>query len=569
MLKNFKNIKKLAIDFETNDIDGDFKTDIELFSLAGRNKKGKLISESFKKSKLKNLTEILEGKIIIAHNVKFELTVLMNNKLLPKKYEIEDTLIMAHLLNSTMQKDLKSLRVKLLGRKERDKYKDVDKSDMKVFMEYNRLDSEDCFLIYEKLYPLIPKYELETVYELEKKVVYPIIEMERTGVLIDEGLRKEQEKFLLGELEKIQKKVDYISGMDINLNSSKQLQVLLYQILKVKPQEGWKSKTGYSTAVGVLETINEKFLHSKSKLGKTTHETVDMILTSRKYNKLISAFVGENVKSRIRNSRIFSNFNSLGTVTGRFSSSKPNLQQIPKSPFDKDRPIKTHIRSLFIAPKGWKILTADYSQIELVLMAELSQDKLLKQAFLDGVDLHRQTADLVGATDRSLGKTLNFAVGYGISPMGFSRNTGISERDAAQYIDMFFKKYTGVADLIEKTHSYALSKGMIKTITGRRRLFIVKNKSDYGTVKRASFNTLVQGSAADLMKLALILMYKKLNKRYSRMVMTVHDEVSVYLKDEYVEEGYHIIKYSMENALKLSIPTRASIGISDRWSKNK
>ena len=269
---------------------------------------------------------------------------------------------------------------------------------------------------------------------------------------------------------------------------------------------------------------------------------------------------------------MYGNFNATGTVTGRFSCNDPNLQQIPRAEYVKGD-LDTHIRSLFVAPEGQVMLTADYTQIELVLMAEFSRDTLMSNALINGDDLHQQTADLCNTT-RPNGKTLNFAVGYGVSPKGYSVQSGLPIPTASEHIDAFFKRYSGLKRCIDRVHDFTRQNGYIRTMVGRKRRFPQLaspsiEKWALGRIDRASFNTLIQGSAADLIKMAIVQIYKQLDHKKCRLCMTVHDEVSAFADKDYAEEAYHIIKYEMENVINTVIPIRAPVNIGKRWSENK
>lgn len=260
-----------------------------------------------------------------------------------------------------------------------------------------------------------------------------------------------------------------------------------------------------------------------------------------------------------------------GGFVNHNSASNPNLQQVPAESFIKGD-MDTHIRSLFIAPEGQVFLTADYSQIELVLMAELSNDTRMIRAFLNGEDLHQQTADLIGCS-RVEGKILNFAVGYGMGPQGFSDRTGMSTEKAKEYIQTFFNNYSGVSRKINEIRKRVRDQGFIRTLSGRKRRFdAMLDRDDIASEKaidRISYNSLIQGSSADLMKIAMIRIYRNIDHKRAQFIMTVHDEISLYADRDYMEDAYHIVKYEMESALKMTVPLKADVALGQRWSDNK
>ena len=567
-LRDFESADTIALDFETSESEGDFRTEVDLVGLAMK-KKSKTISASFEADKLPEIYKLLQNKRIVAHNVKFELEVLHNNNFDVTQLKFEDSMIQAHLLDENAPKDLKSLRVSVLGKEKRAGWSEINRLDRKEYMKYNREDAEDSLELYEKQKKFITDEKLDTVYLIEIGTVLPIVEMETTGCVIDLALREKQEKMLKGFLKDLQVQIDIGAGKPMNLNSPAQLQELFFVILGIPPRDTWKTKTGYSTGIEVLDKL--EFLYNRPGEDKNIYEIVKSIKECRKYNKVLSAFVGEAMLSKLKNGRVYGNFHAQGTSTGRFAASNPNLQQVPAEPFIKGD-MDTHIRSLFIAPEGQVFLTADYSQIELVLMAELSKDSRMTQAFLDGEDLHQKTADSIGCS-RMEGKILNFAVGYGMGPQGFADRTGMDQEKAKAYIQNFFDTYSGISRKINEIRKRARDQGFIRTISGRKRRFTeMLDRGDIASdkaVDRLSFNSLIQGSCADLMKIAMIRIYRNIDHKRAKFIMTVHDEISFYADEDYMEDAYHIVKFEMESALKTVIPFKADVALGRRWSDNK
>jgi DNA polymerase-1 len=571
-LSDFQNYDTVALDFET-DIEEDVAGyDVVIFSLCAR-EGSRLKAHSFDGSKAKHLKSFLKGKKVVCHNAIFELKVLESLGVDIHTVNYEDTMVLGHLLDESRRKGLKWLRKLVLGKPDRATYDEVNKDNMREFKAYNKDDAIDTMELYEKFTPQIPKEGLETVYALEKGVLLPIIEMENTGCLLDLDLREKQEIMLQEFLEEIQVFVDMAAGKQVNLNSTKQLAELYYKILKVNPKEDWATQTGYSTKEAVLQEIQGIYGKRKDKASERIVTVTKKILEARKYNKLLSSFVGETVLENLdEDTRLHGSFDNLGTVTGRFSCRAPNLQQIPKSPFVKDD-LETHVRSLFIAPPGRVMVTADYSQIELRMMAEFSRDRPMVDAFLNEDDIHQMTADYIGCS-RNDGKMLNFAVCYGIGPQGFSDVTGLPIDKASQYLQSWFSMHPGLSQNMVDIRRMTRQLGYVRTMSGRKRRFPELGeprlaKWQLGSIDRKSYNTYIQGSSADLMKLALIRIYRALDHKRAQLIMTVHDEISAEVDEDYMEDAYHIIKYEMEHAIKTFIPIEADVKIGRRWSENK
>lgn len=566
-IKEFESLNIIAVDFETVPS----TKEVELFSLAGYKEGKQLIAESYTPDFIPQMLDIVKNKTLVFHHAVFELEVFDKLGLDKHSIKFEDTMIMSYLLDESLPKKLKELRKIILGKSERDDYKSVNKNDLETFREYNKEDAVDTLELFAKFYPRIINEDLTTVYDLEKKTVYTVIEMENTGCKINTDLLMKQNGVLEGLMKDIEKKVHYVAGKYISLTATRDKAHLLYDIFKVNPKDKWRTKTGVSTSTDVLEEIDTLTKNRRGKEYKKLNEVVNLLLDYSRYFKLSSSFIGPSIYDKLVNGRIFSHFDALGTKTGRFSSSGINLQQIPSNPFIEGD-MDTHARSLFIAEEGKVLLTADYSQIELRIMADRSQDKNLLYAYNNGLDLHQQTADLVGC-DRSGGKTLNFAIGYGQGPSSLSSKLGVSYNEAANLVMNYFRSYMQLYNHINDIQKKVISNGYIKTMSGRTRRFHneLKNADEYtlSSVKRKGFNTYIQGSAADLMKLAMVLMYSNLDHSRAKIIMTVHDEITIETDIDYMEEAYHIMRYCMENALELSIPLVAEAHLGYRWSDNK
>ena len=304
-LKDFESADTVALDFETSESDGDFRTEVDLIGLAMK-KKNTTVSASFEADRLPEIYKLLKNKRIVSHNVKFELEVLHNNNFDITQLRIEDSMIQAHLLDENAPKDLKSLRVRVLKKERRSGWADINRLNREEYMNYNRADAEDCLELYEKQHKSIIEERLGTVYLIEMATVLPVIEMEMTGCVIDLPLREKQDKMLRKFLHDLQIQIDTGAGKPMNLNSPGQLQELFFVILGIPPRDTWKIKTGYSTGVDVLDKLES--LYAQPGEDKNIYEIIKAIRGFRKYNKVLSAFVGEAMLSKLKNGRIYSTF---------------------------------------------------------------------------------------------------------------------------------------------------------------------------------------------------------------------------------------------------------------------
>ena len=386
--------------------------------------------------------------------------------------------------------------------------------------------------------------------------------MEEAGIRIEPGVFSE----LSGELERrireIEEKAARIAGTDFNINSPKQLAFLLFEKLGLPPVK--KTKTGYSTDVEVLEQL------------KNAHAIPALVLEYRGLAKIKSTYV-DVLPGMVdpRDGRIHTTFNQTQAATGRLSSSDPNLQNIP---------IRTdlgrRIRSGFVADPGCLFVGADYSQVELRLLAHLSGDRDLSRGFLEGEDIHAATARGVfgvppsGVTPelRRRAKVINFGILYGMSPFGLSRELGIGGKEAKEYIDQYFNRYPGVRDYIEREKKAAAKDGYVKTILGRRRYLRdinSRNKVLRDAAERMAINAPIQGSAADIIKLAMIRIDREFGERgmRARLVLQVHDELIVEGPDREADEAARIVREAMEGAVSLSVPLTVAVSRGKNWGE--
>ena len=411
--------------------------------------------------------------------------------------------------------------------------------------------------------PLLHEQGLDRLFEeIEMPLVPVLAEMEEAGIKLDVEALKGFSAELESQLSVMVRTIQALAGTEFNLNSPKQLAEVLFDKLGLKPIK--KTKTGYSTNEEVLQQL------------ALQHQLPAEILNYRQLTKLKSTYV--DALPRMVNPathRLHTSLNQTGAATGRLSSSEPNLQNIPI----KDE-LGRRVRRAFIAEKGCRLLSADYNQVELRILAHLSQDKNLLSAFQRGEDVHTTTAvqifglapDLITPEMRRTAKTVNFGIIYGISPFGLSSTLGITQSEAKQYIDRYLDLYSGVRQFMEKTLAEAKERGYVTTILSRRRPIpelANANPAVRGLGERAAINTPIQGSAADLIKKAMIHIARRLKAegRRSRMLLQIHDELIFEVPENEIETIKRLVREEMEGAMSLAVPLKVDIGIGANWSE--
>ena len=401
---------------------------------------------------------------------------------------------------------------------------------------------------------------LELFNNIDMPTVQVLANMQWNGMYADE---KELEKFgeTLKEQLDIKTKIIYeMAGEEFNINSTKQLGEILFEKMGLPVTK--KTKNGYSTDVDSLEKIKDK------------HPIIEQILDYRQYMKLNSTYV-EGLKPYIntKTKRIHSFFHQTITATGRISSTEPNLQNIPTR-FELGK----QVRKIFKPAEGKIYIDADYSQIELRVLAHMSGDKHMIEAFNEGQDIHKQAAskvfnvpiDEVTKEQRSSAKAVNFGIVYGISEFGLGEQLGIPRKVAKQYIEDYLTQYIGIKDYMESIKEEAKKNGYVQTLFNRRRYIPELNSNNYMVRQfglRAAMNTPIQGTAADIMKLAMINVYNELKNRKleSKIVLQVHDEMMLEVPIEEAQEVKQIVKEKMENVIKLKVPLIADVSEADNW----
>ena len=384
--------------------------------------------------------------------------------------------------------------------------------------------------------------------------------MQWNGMKVDEKELSDFGKELTKKLETITKIIYEMAGEEFNINSTKQLGVILFEKMKLPVIK--KTKSGYSTDVDVLEKL------------KKEDPIIEQILEYRQLMKLNSTYV-EGLKPYInkKTKRIHSFFHQTITATGRISSTEPNLQNIPTR-FELGK----RVRKVFKPEEGKVYLDADYSQIELRVLASISEDTHMIEAFKEGQDIHKQAASKVFKTpieevtkeQRSNAKAVNFGIVYGISDFGLGEQLSIGRKKAKQYIEEYLEQYSGIKNFMEEITEQAKEQGYVETLFKRRR-YIPELKSKNYMVRqfgsRVAMNTPIQGTAADIMKIAMIKVYKEITKRNlkSKIVLQVHDEMMLEVPTGEIEEVKEIMKNSMETATILKVPLIAEISEANNW----
>ncbi len=418
--------------------------------------------------------------------------------------------------------------------------------------------------LHQALWPRLESIErLRQVYQdIEIPLVGVLARMERTGVLIDAKELDRQSKVLDERMQTIQSKAHELAGEDFNLESTKQLREILFDKLGLPAQ--------VKTPKGVPST-NEEALESIAH----EHELPALILEYRSCAKLRSTYTGK-LPEMINpdTGRVHTNYHQAVAATGRLSSSHPNLQNIPVRTEAGRR-----IREAFIAPDGWRILAADYSQIELRIMAHLSGDERLLDAFAHNADIHSATAaevfglsvDKVDREQRRAAKAINFGLMYGMSAWGLARNLGVTRKEAQDYIDRYFERYPGVRAFMERTRLRARQLGHVETLYGRR-LYLneigARNQARRAGAERAAINAPMQGTAADIIKRAMLAVDDWLSERDdARMLMQVHDELVFEVREDAVESVRENVSTLMRGAAELSVPLVVDIGVGDNWEQ--
>ncbi len=506
----------------------------------------------------------------VCQNGKFDIAILRTQGIEVNNFYF-DTMIASYVLDPDQKHGMDDLAQKylhykpialseLIGiKKDPSKIFDVNINELS---QYSAEDADITFQLYKILSKEIEQNNLSQLcYDVEFPLVQVLEDMERTGIRIDKANLNSLSKDLQILMDEYTRNIYNLAGENFNINSPQQLQKILYNKLKLNASK--KTKTGFSTSASALEEL------------KGQHQIIDLILDYRTVAKLKSTYTDSLPKLiNPRTNKIHTSFNQTGTSTGRLSSNDPNLQNIPiRTDLGKE------IRKAFIpSNKDYVILSADYSQIELRILASVSNDENLIAAFKRGEDIHRTTASLVfkvkpeevNADMRRKAKEVNFGILYGIGPYGLKIRLGINQAEAKNIIDNYFNTFNKVKSYIDSSKQLAKEKGYAETLLGRRRFLKNINSSNSAVrqfEERAAINMPIQGTAADMIKIAMNKIFSELTKRKlkTKMVLQVHDELLFDTHKDEVDEIKSLVKKIMENALPLNVPILVDVGIGDNW----
>jgi DNA polymerase-1 len=580
ILEQAKKQKLLAMDFETDSLDAWNSRPIGV-SLALKPKEAYYVpvashdingkgSEYNDPGKVRSMLVPLlaDGEMTIAaHNAKFDYKVSRGWGIERWRCKIWDTMVAAWLFdperNNYSLDSLASYTFDCTPIRYADivpKDSTFDVVSLETATRYSGEDADFCLRLKYYLEPVLKKTESLLLFENLEMPLLPILaEMEGEGIKIEGASLTSYGKDLAVELDQIQGETWKTVGHEFNLASPKQVQEVLFTERKLTP--GKKTKTGYSTDVAVLEELARE------------DPVPAMILRHRTLSKLKSTYVDTLADMTDGEGRLHTNFVQTGTATGRLSSREPNLQNIPIRTEEGRR-----IREAFVSKPGCVLISADYSQIELVILAHLSGDENLISAFKEDKDVHARTAALIFGIDESqvksdqrrMAKTINFGVMYGMSAFRLANELNISRTDATNFINAYFNTYSGVRKFIENLIKKTEKSGFVTTISGRRRYIPTinsRNKTEKAAAERIAVNTPIQGSAADIVKTAMLNLDKRLaaEKSNACLLLQVHDELILECPKDEADAAVKLVKAEMEQAVKLSIPLRVSVETGMRW----
>lgn len=505
----------------------------------------------------------------VGHNLKYDIAMLKKEGVIVNG-TLYDTMIASYLLNQNKPNhSLEDVAFEHLSYRKKTFQEVLGKraSFPEVPLEdaapYAAEDAALALELKDMLFGKVGHEGMGKVYSgIEMPLIKALVDIENAGFRVDVDKLNDMSKELSMEIDSIQRRIYFIAGEEFNINSPKQLSRVLFHTLGLKP--GRKTKTGFSTEVGVLEDL------------AVSHELPKEILDYRSLSKLKSTYT--DVLPGLINhktGRIHTSFNQTVTATGRLSSSEPNLQNIPiRGEWGK------RIRGAFIAEDGNLVLSADYSQIELRILAHLSGDSGLREAFMNDVDIHARTAseifrvaaDMVTPEMRRVAKTVNFGVVYGMTPFGLSESLNITAESAKRYINGYFERHPGVKSYIEQTLQDASQRGFVATIFGRKRAvpeLMSANSNTRAFGERLAVNSPIQGTAADIIKIAMINIWNCLGAEgfKTRIILQVHDELVFESPEDELNDVKKIIKEKMEGAAALSVPLKVEIGYGKNWAE--
>jgi DNA polymerase-1 len=514
-----------------------------------------------------------EDIVKVGHNIKYDLIVLRNHGF-EVKGKLFDTMVAGWVIDPESKNlGLKAMAFDLLGINMQSIDTLIGKGSNQLTMAnvsikdaapYAAADADMTLRLVPILKETLKKRETEKIFdELEMPLIPVLTDMEMAGIRVDRDFLKEMSKSLEIRLSEIEKDIYAGVGYEFNINSTQQLSRAIFETLKLEPP-GRKKKTTsglYSTSADVLEEM------------RGSHPIIDLILEHRELSKLKNTYVDAlPLTINRRTGRVHTSFNQTGAVTGRLASSSPNLQNIPTR-----TELGRKVRTAFIADPDHVLLSVDYSQIELRIVAHMAQDEGMLAAFRAGQDIHATTAAAIYGCDisqvtkemRRHAKAINFGLIYGMSPYGLSQSANLSRKEAEEFVDAYFKKFPRIKEYLDSIKIQAAEKGYVETMMGRKRYFPnlgqQKNYSLRTREEREAINAPIQGTAADIMKLAMIQVHDKLKKSVlqAQILLQVHDELLLECSQKDLDETRELVQDTMENVVTLSIPllTEARSGL--------
>ena len=476
-----------------------------------------------------------------------------------------DVMIAAFLVDGTLsdydklaekyQFDRSLLKDNVFGKKGKGKLVDLDEAARYAMLQADHLQD-----LVSELDASLKEMEMKELFDtIEMPLTHVLYAMEKEGVVTSLSTLDEIARATSDKIDTLSAQIYEMAGMEFNINSPKQLAQILYDEL------GLKAGKKRSTAADVLEKLAKQ------------HPIIPLLLEHRKYQKIYSTYAVGLSKHVLKDGKIHTIFNQIQTQTGRLSSSEPNLQNISV----RDEEGK-EIRKAFVASEGHVLLSADYSQIELRMLAHMADEEVMIDAFNHGIDIHTKTAmqifdvdhDSVDANMRRSAKTVNFGIVYGQSDFGLSEQLGISRKEAHAFIDKYFASYPNIKSFMDSTIQFCEENGYVKTLFNRRRY--IKEISDKNYMmrefgKRAAMNAPIQGSAADLIKLAMIQIFERMRREQvkSRMILQIHDELIFDVWEDELEQMKSIVEEGMQQAMTLRVPLIAEANIGKSWYEAK
>lgn len=583
LVERIKKKEKFAFDTETSALDP-LEASLVGISLSVKEKEAYYAPVGHREGKNLPLAETLEvlrpvlsdrGLVLVGQNIKYDYQV-MKRCGLEIKNRLFDTMVASYLLDpSSRQHGLDFLALKFFSHKmipitdligSGKNQRSFAETDAAAATEYSAEDADFTLRLEEALAPKLAETKLDELFwNIETPLIPVLVQLEANGVKLDTKLLAEMSKELQKDLVKLAKKIYDFAGHEFNINSPQQLGKVLFEELKLKSKRKTAKKTSLSTDVGVLEELAKE------------HGLPKLILEYRSLFKLKSTYV-DALPALIKPStgRLHTSFNQVVAATGRLSSVEPNLQNIP---------IRTErggeIRKTFIPPSlEYQILSADYSQIELRLLAHYADDKAMIEAFKRDEDIHARTAsEVFGVSSgkitpeqRRVAKIANFSIVYGGSAYGLAQQTEMDPKDAKVFMETYFARYPGVKEFQQKAIAQAREDGFVTTLMGRRRFIPEINSENFqlrSFAERTAINTPLQGSAADVIKAAMIAVHGEMADCQSKMILQVHDELVFEAHKSELKWLKEMVKEKMEGVLKLKVPLKVDIGVGPNWLEAK